>query len=503
MIQITPHMRILVAVEPIDFRAGIDGLVNNCRKLLQADPFICGGSKYASQLIKGVIFSDGVYRRRHTFFEFHSFTSLLTPGRSRALIRRRRAMLELYYRYPRVLERLRSGALGAQMDRIAAHLSEVGYRPDSARIYLARIARFSRFAADLGCRDATAIDQDTIDRFLLARATPCAHIGAQTAIRHALRLVQDRWPSASQAAQDPHGELLAAYEAHLRQIRGLQPRTCEERLRAARRALEWCQEQMPELPLSQMTGKDVLALTAHLAGRSRNDRTRSATATYVRSFLHFLHWAGILNEDFARLVPRIPCWRMASVPDRLGWDEIKKVIDAVGATDPVGMRDRAVMLLLATTGVRNQELRLLELEDIHWRAGEVLIRRTKARRERVVPLLEEAGSALAEYVLHARPKVQAPQVFLSHTPPPRPLSCSKVVAAIVKRRLARCGLQPARAGAHLLRHSLATNLVSQRRPIKEIADLLGHQSIDTTAIYVKVALPQLASVALPFPGGES
>jgi integrase/recombinase XerD len=412
-------------------------------------------------------------------------------------------MLELYYRYQRVLERLRRGALGAEMDRIAAHLSEVGYRPDSARIYLARIARFSRFAADLGCPDATAIDQDTIDRFLLARATPSARIGARTAIRHALRLVQDRWSTASQAAPDPHGELLTAYEAHLRQVRGLQPRTCEERLRAARRAFEWCQERIPVRPLSQMTGKDALALTAHLAARSSNDRTRSATATYVRSFLHFLHWAGILNEDFARLVPRMPCWRMASVPGRLGWDEIKKVIGAIDVTDPVGLRDRAVLLLLATTGVRSQELRLLELGDIRWRAGEVLIRRTKTRRERVVPLVEEAGSALAEYVLHARPKVQAPQVFLSHTPPPRPLSCSSVVAAIVKRRLAQCNLRPARSGAHLLRHSLATHLVSQKRPIKEVADLLGHQSIDTTAIYVKVALPQLASVALPFPGGGS
>jgi site-specific recombinase XerD len=412
-------------------------------------------------------------------------------------------MLELYYRYPRVLERLRSGALGAEMDRIAAHLSEVGYRPDSARIYLTRIARFSRFAADIGCRDATTIDRDTIEQFLLAQPTPCALVGAQTAIRHALRLVRDGWSIAPQASPDPHSELLTAYEAKLRQVNGLQPRTCEERLRAAHRALKWFQEQTPVRPLSQMTGKDVLALTTHLAARSRNDHTRSATATYVRSFLRFLHWAGVLKEDFARLVPRIPCWQMSGVPARLMWDEIKRVINAIDVTDPVGLRDRAAMLLLATTGMRNQELRLLELGDVGWRAGEVLIRRTKTRCERVVPLVEEAGSALAEYVLHARPKVKAPQVFLSHMPPPRPLSCSSVVAAIVKRRLAQCDLRPARAGAHLLRHSLATHLVSQKRPIKEIADLLGHQSIDTTAIYVKVALPQLASVALPFPGGGS
>jgi integrase/recombinase XerD len=165
------------------------------------------------------------------------------------------------------------------------------------------------------------------------------------------------------------------------------------------------------------------------------------------------------------------------------------------------VRDRALLLLFATTGMRNQELLRLELQDVRWRAGEVLLRRTKARRERVVPLLAEAGSALAEYVLHARPRVASPQVFLCARPPTRPLGDSATVSDIVRRRLARCGLQP--HGARLLRHSLATRMVREERPIKEIADLLGHRSINTTAVYVKVALPQLGKVALPFPGGKS
>jgi site-specific recombinase XerD len=92
---------------------------------------------------------------------------------------------------------------------------------------------------------------------------------------------------------------------------------------------------------------------------------------------------------------------------------------------------------------------------------------------------------------------------LSRHPPFGPLQASGVLSAIVRRRLERCGIRLPRAGSHLLRHSLATHLVRKKRRIKEIADLLGHQHIDTTAVYVKVALPQLAEVALPFPGGES
>jgi integrase/recombinase XerD len=412
-------------------------------------------------------------------------------------------MLELFYKYPKVLERMRGGALGGEMDCIAAHLAEVGYTRASARIYLAQIARFSRFAAEAGHQSPASIGRDVVERFLLELGTPSARIGAQTAIGHAFRNIRDRFPvPREQEARDPKGQLLAAFEEHLRQVRGLQPRTCDGMLLVANRVLGWYREHRPGQPLSAVTGEDVLALSSHLSALSANDRTRSVATSYARSFLRFLRWAGVVDEDLARLVPRTRCWRMAHLPGRLGWDDVRRVIDAIDVTDPVCVRDRALLLLLATTGVRNQELRLLELQDVRWRAGEVLVRRTKTRRERVVPLLEEAGSALAEYVLHARPRVPAPQVFLCQGPPARPLRYSSTVAAIVRRRMARCGLQPPRAGAHLLRHSLATRLVGQARPIKEIADLLGHRSIDTTAIYVKVALPQLASVALPFPGGE-
>ena len=128
---------------------------------------------------------------------------------------------------------------------------------------------------------------------------------------------------------------------------------------------------------------------------------------------------------------------------------------------------------------------------------------TKSRREHCVPLLEEAGSALADYVLHGRPQISDSTIFLCHRPPVRPLRVSGTLTAIVRRRLAHCGIHPARAGAHLLRHSLATRMVQEDCPVKGVADLLGHRSIDTTAIYVKVALPQLLEVALPFPGDGS
>src|SRR5208283_4120948 len=185
----------------------------------------------------------------------------------------------------------------------------------------------------------------------------------------------------------------------------------------------------------KITGEHVLALVQHFLSLTPNDSTRASTTSHVRTFLRFLHWSGLNSQDLARFVPQTPCWRLAHLPPRLAWEDIQRAIDAIDVTTPSGMRDRAVMLVLATTGLRNKELRALELKDIRWRTAEVLVRRTKGKRDRVVPLLNEAGAALANYILHARPKVDNPHVFLSYAPPPRPFKFPASISRIVRSRL--------------------------------------------------------------------
>ncbi|MFB6453382.1 site-specific integrase [Bradyrhizobium sp. 1AS5L] len=253
-----------------------------------------------------------------------------------------------------------------------------------------------------------------------------------------------------------------------------------------------------------MTAEHVLAAVEYQLSLSATSATRTAATSHIRTFLRFLHWAGHHEQDLAPAVPRTPHWRLAHLPPRLSWDNVCRAIDTIGEATPIDYRDRAILLLLATTGIRNGELRALQLQDIDWRAGEVFVRRTKGKRDRVAPLLEEAGTALANYILRARPKVDSPYLFLSFTLPVGPFKYASPVSRIVRKRLRHGGIALGRiGGAHLLRHSLATQLVGRRRPINEVADLLGHQSINTTALYVKVAASQLAEVALPFPGGAA
>jgi site-specific recombinase XerD len=409
-------------------------------------------------------------------------------------------MLELYYQYRKVISRFRSGALGDEIDRIASNLSQMGYKHESVKIYLSRVACFSAYASRCGCSKSKPIAARIVDRFVRARHTIAARLSALVAIHHAARMFPERFSPSPSDQRDRNKPLLTAYLQHLCEVRGLRPKTCEGLLLAAHRMLAWHQDHLRGRPLSAITAKNVLTMTHDLLSACGSDSSRSSMTAYMRSFLRYLHWSDLNAHDLAPFVPKTPCYRLAHLPPRVAWTDVRRAIDAIETTTPSGLRDHAMLLLLATTGLRNRELRELELADIHWRAGEVLVRHAKGHRDRLVPLLAETGAALTRYLLHGRPKTQERTVFLCHQPPVRAFGCSGAVSRIVSVRLQRGGVAIQRGGAHLLRHSLASQMVAQRRPIKEVADLLGHRNIDATAVYIKVALPQLADVALAFPG---
>jgi integrase len=189
----------------------------------------------------------------------------------------------------------------------------------------------------------------------------------------------------------------------------------------------------------------------------------------------------------------------ASLPPRLSTAQVDQLVAAVGA-GPTARRDRAILLLLARLGMRAGEVVRLDLDDLDWRNGLVRLPIGKGRRERVLPLPQEVGAALADYLRHDRPAAQSRRVFLKATPTAQPFGGSAAISRLVKRRLARAGVSlPGRIGAHLLRHTAA--MANRGASFKDIADVLGHQSLQTTALYAKLDLDTLAGVALPWIGG--
>lgn len=416
-------------------------------------------------------------------------------------------MIEYFTECPKLQARLRAVPLGEHIDGLARRLHEQGFTRKTGQRILGLTCRLNGFLSRSGVEDATKVNAALVDRFIneeLRAEGPFRQ--AESYLQHLLNhlrtegVIPEVVGAVCQGADD---SLLAKYDTYLRDVRGLSPSSRPQYKRYARRLLDWHGERYVERSLARLTGVDVLDYVTQLADLHPSGSWRNNLCSLTRVFLRFLRWEGIVDHDLDRVVPTVPRWRLQSIPRHLPWEQVEALISSVDTSTPSGLRDKAVLLTIAILGLRSQEVRNLRLGDIRWRAGEIRLAETKSRRERALPLPDNVGAAIAEYVIHGRPRQGVPHVFLRHRAPQGPITSTQGIGGIVKKHLLRAGIRAPSHGAHVLRHSLATEMVNQGVPIKEIADVLGHVSIDTTAIYTKVDTGSLAAVALPFPGGEA
>ena len=223
----------------------------------------------------------------------------------------------------------------------------------------------------------------------------------------------------------------------------------------------------------------------------------------LRSFLSFLLLRGEISIDLSSAVPSVANWRLATLPKTITAEQIELVLKHCDQHSDIGQRDYAILLLLARLGLRGGEVVKMELSDINWESGELLIRASKDTREDRLPLPYYVGEALARYLRHGRPRCSTRRVFIRARAPHRGFASSVAICSIVRRALDRAGLSPPIKGAHLLRHSLATQMLQKGVSLCEIGEVLRHRHPDTTAIYAKVDLSALRSIAPPWPGGVS
>jgi site-specific recombinase XerD len=222
--------------------------------------------------------------------------------------------------------------------------------------------------------------------------------------------------------------------------------------------------------------------------------------TAFRSFFRFLFRRGELRADLAASVPTVANWRLSTVPKYLTPQEVERVLKACDRRTTVGRRDYAILLLLARLGLRAGEVVDLQLEDINWRAGEILVRGKGLLHDRM-PLPADVGEALACYLRRDRPRCQTRRLFVCTKAPRRGFAHPSTLSTIVHRALARADLHPPLQGAHLLRHSLATSMLRSGATMGEIAEILRHRTLQTTEIYAKVDFQGLRSLAHPWPMG--
>ena len=252
--------------------------------------------------------------------------------------------------------------------------------------------------------------------------------------------------------------------------------------------------------LAEITAADLRRFVLG-CGKRRSASTIRVIAGALRCYLRFRGLAGDPVGALAEVIPAAAHWRLATLPDVLSQAEVDQLLGSFARPFPSCKRAYAMVRCLTDLGLRAGEVAQLRLDDMDWQAGTLRVAQSKSRRTDMLPLPAETGRAIADYLRTERPETANRAVFVRHVAPyDEPIGTGVVQEAVVEA-YRRCGWT--RTRVHALRHSVASRLLQQGTPLKEIADVLRHRSLDTSAIYAKVDTPRLAAVALPWPGRAS
>lgn len=414
-------------------------------------------------------------------------------------------MIEHGFTRTSVITRLRQAPLGSHLDTLAATLHQHGYAPDSIRRTLRACARFGQWLAQHDY-SIGEVDEALVARYL--RTLPPPRVGrwpnAAAGLPHLLRLWHQHDllpPRPSTPVPTEAAQWLGRYAQYLEYVCGAAPgtRTAYPRIVTRFLTATFGSGRVQWSTLSAHTLTDFVrqeVATKHGGGRKR-------PGSALRSLLRFLVFSGEVAPglEAAVLTPRQ--WTHAALPARLTGEEVERTLATCTGGSPTALRNHAILLLLARLGVRAHEVAALCLEDIHWYASQMRIRSSKTHHERVLPLIQEVGEALAAYLQHGRPPTSSRHLFLHGRAPFRPLTDATAISRIATRALRQAGItSSARLGAHTFRHTAASQLVNQGASFKDVADILGHRSLQTTGLYAKLDVEALAAVALPWMGAR-
>lgn len=396
-----------------------------------------------------------------------------------------------------------TGPLTSHIEGFAALLFREGYAPNTVRAKCDVLADLSRWLERRGL-SLSALDEGRLKHFQATRRRRGDARRGDPATGHQLlgylRDRNDIVAAAPKIDRSPLARLTRDFEQFLRSERGLSWATVTSYLRTVRCFLK---ERFGRraLRLAELRPQELHHFILRQVQRVSRSHGKG-TVTALRSFLRFLLQRGAIHTDLARTLPGVASWRLSHLPKSLPADQVERLLACCDRSSASGKRDYAILLLLARLGLRGGEVLAMTLEDLDWERGEIVVRGKGQRLERL-PLPEDVGAALACYLCDVRPACATRRVFIRMNAPQRGLAGPVAICCIVRRALRRAGLDPEFKGAHLLRHSLATDLLRRGASLGEIGQLLRHRQPTTTQIYAKVDIAALRGIALPWPGGAS
>ena len=407
-------------------------------------------------------------------------------------------MFEDLFRRRRVRQRIRQNPHSSVLEQFAEHLDARGHSPDTVQQY---VFAAEHFCAWLGRR---RINRRAAKQFLNAHlpACQCEKPASRTvktvraALNRLLGMIGDDAPV--RTSNSPADRLLKQYADHLEQNQGLAPATVYYRLRYARKLIA----RFRVRSLKSLRKWTNIQIREYVAGEGQHYRPGSGQvmATSIRSFLRFLLLHGLIVRDLSSAVPSFATWRLAGLPETVDAGELQRLVAAADSpSTPVDLRDRAIVLCLVELGLRASDVAGLNLDGVDIDNRVLWLKRQKQRESTGMPISRNLAAAIYAYVRQGRPTCSTSSLFVMHRAPRGEAITPVGIRSVVRRLAAKAGLAGRIRGTHVIRHSVASCWIQSGATLKQIADLLGHRSIDTTSIYAKVDLEALTRVALPWP----
>lgn len=406
------------------------------------------------------------------------------------------------------LQQLRSSPAHASLEDFADQLWQVGYARTAAQKHIGVVEHFVYWAdqQNIAFDDLSESSIKSFDRHLSRCRCQCPCHGGTYPLKRqdsSTRLFLGYLcgagiaPRAVRHATDSEPVLLSEFHDWMRQQRG----TCHASLRNYSYSIR---------DLLKTVGDDPGRFDAQRLRRFVLERcqhsgpgAKKSCITGVRMFLRFLIAEGQCPPGLDGCIPTMAHWRLSTLPQYLQPGDVERVIESCDLATSVGRRDRAILLLLARMGLRAGDVARLRLEDIDWEQAWIQVS-GKGRRQTRLPLTQEVGDALVRYLCESRPSSVSNALFVRHRAPFHPFRTHSAVSMVVTRAMNQAGVAcPSRGAAHLFRHSAATSMLRHGTSLQDIGVILRHRLVQTTAIYAKVDVAALGTIAQPWPEVES
>jgi integrase len=359
------------------------------------------------------------------------------------------------------------------------------------------------------CVPVSLLDENAVERFLVGHVPRCdcprpvirTRNELRAACAHLLDILREEHVIAECPREIGHiaGEL-RRYDDYMQRVQGLIEGTRSGRLRFVRRLLLRKFADAPVM-IAELQPDDVRQFIAQQLDLRSTTSNATAITSALRAYFRYRTTCGDRMHGLVGVIAKPAHWSLGSLPRGLSDAEASRLLSSFVDSLPAPRRGYAMVRCALDMGLRSSEVAKLQLADIDWRNGTVTLRRTKSRREDILPLPALAGRALADYLRYERPKTTNPAVFVRRLAPrDQPIGVD-AVRRVIGDAFRRIGLTHGRT--HALRHTVASRLLDRGGSLKEVADVLRHRSLNTSLIYAKLDQPRLATVALPWPGSAT